>query len=97
MIYFPHPENTTEEGILAIGGDLSVERLKLAYQWGIFPWYSADDPIVWWNPDPRYIIYPDKVKVAKSMRPYFNQRKYRVTYDTEFEQVIGYCQKIKRL
>lgn len=96
MLFFPHPEQTTEEGILAVGGDLSVERLKLAYQWGIFPWYSADDPIIWWNPDPRYVIYPDKVKVAKSMRPYFNQRKFKVTYDKEFEKVIGYCQKIKR-
>lgn len=96
MIYFPHPEKTTKEGIVAVGGDLSVERLKLAYQWGIFPWYSKDDPIIWWNPDPRYIIYPAKVKVAKSMRPYFNQKKYRVTYDMEFERVIGYCQNIKR-
>jgi leucyl/phenylalanyl-tRNA--protein transferase len=96
MPLFPHPENTTNEGILAVGGDLSVERLKLAYQWGVFPWYGKEDPIIWWNPDPRYVIYPSKIKVAKSMRPYFNQQKFSVTYDQEFERVITYCQKVKR-
>jgi len=96
VIYFPHPEQTTSEGILAIGGDLSVERLRLAYQWGIFPWYNHEDPIMWWNPDPRFVIYPDKVKVARSLRPYFNQQKFRVTYDQAFANVISQCQKIKR-
>ncbi len=96
MIYFPHPEQTTTEGILAVGGDLSVERLRLAYQWGIFPWYNPEDPILWWNPDPRFVIYPEKVKVARSLRPYFNQQKFRVTYDQAFANVISHCQEVKR-
>ncbi len=96
IIYFPHPSQTTAEGILAVGGNLSSESLKLAYRWGIFPWFNPNDPIVWWSPDPRFVIYPNKVKVAKSMRPYFNQNKFRVSFDTHFEEVIEMCQKIKR-
>ena len=90
-IRFPHPETAHPSGILAIGGDLSTERLLLAYQYGIFPWYNEGEPIVWWHPDPRFVLFPTEVKIAKSMRSYFNKAKYRVTFDQEFDTVIYKC------
>lgn len=95
-IVFPHPEEANENGILGVGGDLSPERLLLAYENGIFPWFNEGDPIMWWSPDPRFVLFPSQVKISKSMRSYFNQKKYRTTYDTEFEAVIRNCQNIKR-
>lgn len=88
---FPHPELANEDGILAIGGDLSVERLLIAYNNGLFPWYNPEDPILWWSPDPRFVLFPDELKISKSMRSYFNQRKFEVTFDTAFEKVIRNC------
>ncbi len=93
---FPHPSYANEDGILAVGGDLSPERLILAYQHGIFPWYNPDDPIIWWAPDPRFVLFPDELKVSKSMRPYFNQQKFQVTADRVFRQVITLCQQNER-
>lgn len=90
---FPHPELANEDGILAVGGDLSLERLLLAYQNGLFPWFNPDDPILWWSPDPRFVLFPSELKIAKSMRSYFNQRKFEVTFDQEFEQVMSACKK----
>jgi len=95
-ITFPHPELADPNGILAVGGDLSPERLLLAYEWGIFPWFNPNEPILWWSPDPRFVLFPDELRISKSMRPYFNQRKFVVTFDTQFEQVIRACQQIKR-
>lgn len=96
-IWFPDVEESTEEGIVAVGGDLSVERLILAYSRGIFPWYSSDrSPILWWSPDPRFVLFPENLIVSKSMRPYFNQNKFKVTWDQNFEDVIKNCQKIDR-
>jgi leucyl/phenylalanyl-tRNA--protein transferase len=96
-IWFPDVEESTEEGIVAVGGDLSVERLILAYTRGIFPWYSSDrSPILWWSPDPRFVLFPENLIVSKSMRPYFNQNKFKVTWDQNFEDVIKNCQKIDR-
>jgi leucyl/phenylalanyl-tRNA--protein transferase len=95
-ITFPHPELADPNGILAVGGDLSPERLLLAYEWGIFPWFNPNEPILWWSPDPRFVLFPDELRISKSMRPYFNQRKFDVTFDTQFEQVIRACQQIKR-
>ena len=92
---FPDP-SFAEDGLLAVGGDLSQERLILAYKNGIFPWYNPGDPILWWSPDPRFVLLPKDLKVSKSMRPYFNQKKYNVTFDTAFEQVIDNCAKVKR-
>ena len=88
---FPSPELATAEGVLAVGGDLSPERLLLAYQHGIFPWYTADEPILWWSPNPRFVLFPSDLKVSKSMRPYFNQKKFNVTFDRFFERVIRKC------
>jgi len=96
-IWFPDVEESTEEGIVAVGGDLSVERLILAYSRGIFPWYSSDrSPILWWSPDPRFVLFPENLIVSKSMRPFFNQNKFQVTWDQNFEDVIKNCQKIDR-
>jgi len=95
-ISFPHPELANEDGILAVGGDLSQERLLLAYSIGLFPWFNPDDPILWWSPDPRFVLFPDELKVSKSMRPYFNQKKFKVTFDQNFRDVIIACQKQRR-
>ncbi len=95
-ISFPDPHLTGEEGILAVGGDLSVDRLLLAYKIGVFPWFNPEDPILWWCPDPRYVLFPDELKISKSMRPYFNQKKFRVTLDTCFMDVLEGCQKTVR-
>jgi len=93
--YFPHPLSADHDGLLAIGGDLSVERLLFAYRYGIFPWYN-DPPVMWWWTHPRCVLYPSKVKVSKSMRPYFNQKKYSVTYNKAFEAVITACASLDR-
>lgn len=86
---FPNPRNASEEGIVAYGGDLSPSRLMLAYRLGIFPWYSANDPILWWSPDPRLILELDEFKLSRSLRkkiPHFDVR-----FDTAFAQVIREC------
>ncbi len=93
---FPHPLSADAHGVLAFGGDLHVDRLKLAYQFGIFPWYNEGEPIIWWAPRKRFVIYPDQVKVSKSMRSYFNQNRFRVTTDRAFEKVIRACKTTKR-
>lgn len=95
-INFPHPELANEDGILAIGGDLSIERLLIAYNNGLFPWYNPDDPILWWSPDPRFVLFPEELKIAKSMRSYFNQKKFSVTFDKNFDAVIRNCQSQPR-
>ena len=95
-ISFPHPSYSNEDGILALGGDLSPNRLLFAYENGIFPWFNEGEPIIWWSPDPRFVLYPDDLKVSKSMRPYFNQGKFKVTYDTVFREVMVSCQQSPR-
>lgn len=91
VLAFPDPEMADPEGLLAVGGDLSVKRLLLAYRGGIFPWYNPEEPILWWSPDPRLVVFPSELKVSKSMNSYFNQQKFRVTIDTQFEAVIRAC------
>lgn len=93
---FPHPKYARPDGLLAAGGDLRPERLLLAYSWGIFPWYNEGESILWWHLAPRFVLFPNKLKVSKSMRPYFNQKKYRVSYDQAFEQVITACSSTPR-
>jgi leucyl/phenylalanyl-tRNA--protein transferase len=90
---FPSADLATSEGMLAVGGDLSPERLLLAYEQGIFPWFSEAEPILWWSPDPRFVLFPADLKISKSMRPYFNQQKFQVTYDQAFEKVVRHCQQ----
>ncbi len=95
-ISFPRQDYANEHGILAAGGDLSPERIVFAYQNGIFPWYNEGDPILWWCPDPRFVLFPDDLKVAKSMRSYFNQGKFGWTIDCAFAKVIGQCKMTNR-
>ena len=93
---FPSPEFATRDGILAIGGDLRPERLLLAYQSGIFPWYSEEEPLLWWSPDPRFVIFPKDLKVSKSMKQVLKKEIFQITYDQEFQEVISNCSTISR-
>lgn len=94
-LLFPHPSLSSEDGLLAVGGDLCVERLLLAYENGIFPWYEGVQPILWWSPDPRFILYPKNLKVSKSMKKVLRRKTYNVTYDTCFRDVITMCGKLR--
>jgi leucyl/phenylalanyl-tRNA--protein transferase len=95
-LVFPPLEWAEPNGLLAAGGDLSTERLLFAYRNGLFPWYGDESPILWWSPDPRFVLFPDELKVAKSMRPYFNQRKFEWTIDRNFSSVIKNCRHAPR-
>lgn len=95
-IEFPNIDKATEDGLLAIGGNLSSERLILAYKTGIFPWFEDDQPILWWSPDPRFVLLPDNLKVSKSMRQVLKNRDFLVTVNKDFPQVIKQCSKAKR-
>lgn len=95
-LYFPPVEETSFEGVLAVGGDLSVERLILAYNSGIFPWYNADEPILWWAPSERMVVYPATFKVSKSMRNILNRNSFRITHNQNFKEVIDHCQLVER-
>jgi len=96
-LYFPPVEEASYEGVLAIGGDLSIERLLLAYQNGIFPWFNDDEPILWWSPSERMVVVPKLYKVSKSIRNLINQNKFKVTFNRNFAEVIRNCQQIERL
>jgi len=93
---FPNPRNASDEGLLAYGGDLSSSRLLTAYRNGIFPWYNEDDPILWWSPNPRLLLYPDHFKVRKSFRRVLRSGKFSVTFDKCFSDVISYCANVPR-
>ena len=93
---FPDPRMASNEGLLAYGGDLSSHRLLFAYKKGIFPWYSKDDPILWWSPNPRLILYPEKFKVRKSFRRVLRSGKFTVTFDEKFSEVIAHCASVYR-
>lgn len=95
-VVFPHPELADPDGLLAIGGDLRPERLILAYQNGIFPWFSEGDPICWYAPIERCVIFPDRILVSKSMSKLIKGNFFRVTYDEAFKEVIESCAKIGR-
>jgi Leu/Phe-tRNA-protein transferase len=90
-LIFPAPQLAPAEGLLAVGGDLSQERLLLAYRMGIFPWYSEDEPIMWWSPDPRLVLYPAELNVSKSLEKTIKKRLFKVTMDQAFEPVIKAC------
>ncbi|MDG5490407.1 leucyl/phenylalanyl-tRNA--protein transferase [Psychroserpens sp. SPM9] len=95
-IEFPDVSSATEEGIVAIGGDLSSQRLLAAYQRGIFPWFDEEEPIIWWSPDPRFVLFPKKLKVSKSMKQVLRNTDFKVTINADFESVIEACSQIKR-
>jgi len=95
-LIFPSPELADEDGLLAVGGDLSEERLLLAYSMGIFPWYSDGSPILWWSPDPRLVLIPGDLKVSRSLRQVLKKGIFTVTMNTAFEEVIRNCAEISR-
>ena len=95
-LLFPDPELAEEDGLLGVGGDLSPARLLLAYANGIFPWYSKGEPIMWWSPDPRCVLRPEKLKISTSLRQALKKKNYEIRFDTCFEEVIRQCSATKR-
>jgi len=95
-IVFPRPTLAEENGLLAVGGDLTPTRLLEAYRLGIFPWYSDGDPILWWFTSPRFVIYPEQFRIPKRLVRYMKKPLYKVTFDTAFDQVITSCASINR-
>lgn len=95
-LYFPAVEEAGKDGLLAVGGDLSPERLMLAYRNGIFPWFDDSDPILWWSPDPRMVLYFKELVISKSMRNILNRKQFSVTFNQNFREVIMNCQAAKR-
>jgi leucyl/phenylalanyl-tRNA--protein transferase len=95
-LLFPSPEQASAEGIVAVGGDLQPERVMLAYRKGIFPWFESDDFLLWWSPDPRMVLFPDQLKISKSMRTILRKKQFEVTFNKAFDQVVEACAKVKR-
>lgn len=95
-LLFPPCHYAEPDGLLAVGGDLSPERLLLAYRMGIFPWYSEDTPILWWSPDPRLVLFPEELKVSSSLRRAIRKGVFQVTMDRAFRQVMEGCATIVR-
>ena len=95
-IEFPSVSEANNDGLLAVGGDLSSKRVLLAYQSGIFPWYEANQPLLWWAPNPRFVLYPSKLKVSKSSKRLLKSKKFEVSVNRNFKDVILACAKVKR-
>lgn len=95
-LWFPAVEFASQDGPLAMGGDLSVERLILAYRSGIFPWFGEGEPILWWSPDPRMVLFPKKLKVSKSLSKTIQKNEFSITFNTAFSDVIKNCAAIER-
>ena len=96
VLYFPSVTEATSEGILAVGGDLSPERLLLAYKSGIFPWFNPGEPILWWAPNSRMVLFFEDLIVSKSMRTILNRNIFEVTFNQDFKAVISNCRSVKR-
>jgi leucyl/phenylalanyl-tRNA--protein transferase len=95
-IEFPPLDEANSEGLLAVGGDLSPERVLYAYQNGIFPWYESAQPVLWWAPDPRFVLYPHKLKVSKSTKQMMRNQSFEITINRNFKDVIEACANVKR-
>ena len=95
-LWFPDPVQADDEGLVAVGGDLSIERLLLAYRSGIFPWFIHDDLVYWFSPNPRCILIPEEIKISKSMRQILNQKQFEITFNKAFEAVMRGCATAKR-
>jgi leucyl/phenylalanyl-tRNA--protein transferase len=93
---FPPPRMADPVGLLAVGGDLTLDRLVKAYSAGIFPWFSEGDPVLWWSPDPRLVLYPEELKISASLRRVINKRTFAIRFDTAFADVITACATVKR-
>lgn len=95
QLLFPPVHLAEPDGLLAVGGDLSVERLLLAYRSGIFPWFD-ERPILWWSPDPRFVLFPADLKVSSSMKQVLRRQQFRITFNADFPAVIARCSRIPR-
>lgn len=95
-IWFPEAELADEDGLLAIGGDLSVQRLLLAYRNAIFPWFSEGDPILWYAPNERFVLFPERLKVSTSIQKILRSGNFKISYDQAFSEVINACANSKR-
>ena len=95
-LWFPAVEDAMDDGLLAVGGDLRMERLLLAYSNGIFPWYNEDELPMWWSPDPRFVLFPEELKVSKSMGQILKRSEFEFRVDTVFEEVIFNCSRAPR-
>ena len=95
-MFFPDPRDASPDGLLGYSGELTTERLLLAYNSGIFPWYNQDEPVMWWSPDPRMVLFPQELKVSKSLLKIIKAQKFTVTFNTAFNRVIDECAKVKR-
>ncbi|MBZ9687545.1 leucyl/phenylalanyl-tRNA--protein transferase [Clostridium estertheticum] len=95
-LVFPDPSLAEEDGLLALDGDLSPERLLLAYSNGIFPWFSDEEPILWWSPDPRFVLYPKDIRISHSMKKILKKNIYKISFDTCFRDVISNCSNMRK-
>jgi leucyl/phenylalanyl-tRNA--protein transferase len=95
-LYFPPIESADENGLLALGGDLSPQRLLLAYRSGIFPWFNQEDPICWWNPDPRFVLFPNELKISRSMQAVIRKKEFEFSVNKAFVEVITHCKNVYR-
>ncbi len=95
QLWFPPVEEAEDYGLLAVGGDLSAERLLLAYSLGIFPWFNPGEPILWWSPDPRCVLFPDKLHVSRSLRRFMRRTPYRISFNENFAGVIYWCSRLR--
>tara|TARA_B110001450_G_scaffold146653_1_gene137043 strand:+ start:4416 stop:5081 length:666 start_codon:yes stop_codon:yes gene_type:complete len=95
-IEFPNPNQADANGLLAIGGDLSSKRLLKAYNSGVFPWYNENEPLLWWSPNPRMVLFPKELRISKSMRVILRKEVFKITFNKAFNEVIQECAKIKR-
>lgn len=95
-LFFPPVHDASADGLLACGADLSPERLLLAYQNGIFPWFEDRQPILWWSPNPRMVLYLEELIISKSMRNVINRKTFEITFNQNFREVIANCQNINR-
>lgn len=95
-LVFPPVSTANTEGLLAVGGDLSPDRLLLAYKSGIFPWFNSESPILWWSPDPRMVLYPEQIKISKSMKKVIRSDRFKLTKNTCFREVLAHCAAVER-
>ena len=93
---FPSASTANNDGVVAIGGDLNPKRILQAYKQGIFPWFESDDYLVWWSPDPRMVLFPEKLKISKSTKKILKNDCFKVTFNQSFDEVVDCCAKVKR-
>ncbi|MGF1556609.1 leucyl/phenylalanyl-tRNA--protein transferase [Paucihalobacter sp.] len=96
VIQFPNHNEASEDGLLAVGADLSLKRLIYAYSIGVFPWFENEEPILWWSPDPRFVLFPNELKVSKSMKQFMRISTFQITQNKAFSEVVDNCSKVMR-